>query len=229
MALFRFSFAKNLDKRIRKFIYKNIKSIFLAIIVIALFIFTSWLSHNYSTELASSAFSDNVYGEFLYFLISVFSVVIAGISASPLIPLANVIWGPAITLTLTAIGWTIGSMIAFWLSRRFGEKLVCRIVNKCDFEDYRNNIGTKNLFWQLLLARIFLPVDVLSYVIGLFTKMNWFLFFLSTLIGSFLFTILAIVASSFDVVYQIIFGIIFLIIFFYRLQKLIKSVIVKKI
>jgi uncharacterized membrane protein YdjX (TVP38/TMEM64 family) len=216
-------------KRIRNFIFKNLKSILLALVVIALFIASSWYSNSYAEAISASAFSSSVYAELAYFLVSILSIVIADISASPLIPLAYALWGAMITAVLTALGWTIGSVIAFWLARRFGEPLVCRLVNKCDFEDYKNNFNNNNLFWQLLLARIFLPVDVLSYAVGLFTKMKYLPFALSTLIGSFIFTFLAIYASTFDVIYQVVFGIIFLLIFFYRLKKLVRSIMVKKV
>lgn len=212
----------------KKFIYKNIKSILVAIVVISLFIFFSWLSRQYAEELAASPAASNIIGPFGYFVIAIISVVIAGLSASPLIPLAGVLWGPVATVLLTSFGWTTGSMIAFVLARKYGEKFVCRIVNKCDFDDYRDRVKTKGLFWQLLIARIFLPVDIISYVVGLFTKMAYLPFFFSTLIGSALFTVGALYISDLPVLYQVLLGFLLLFIFFYKIQGFIKLILYKK-
>lgn len=212
----------------KKFIYENLKSILIAAIVITLFIFFSWFSHQFADDLSNSPVSKSALGPLGYFLLSIVSVVVAGLSASPLIPLANALWGSVYTVLLTSLGWTTGSMIAFWLARTYGERLVCRIVNKCDFDDYRENIRTRGLFWQLLVARIFLPVDIISYAVGLFTRMPWLPFLVSTLIGSTLFTVVALFVSDLPVIYQLMLGILFITVFFYKFQDFIKLILYKK-
>ena len=209
-------------KKIQKFIYKNIKAILISVLVIGLFILASWLSHRYAPELSQLTLT-GVYGELAYVLISLFGALVAGISSTPLIPLALAIWGAETTVVMTAVGWTLGSLAAFLLSRRFGEKLVCRIVNVCDLEDYQHRISSKGLFWKLLLARIFLPVDLLSYAIGLFTKMNIFSFITATFIGSAVFTVLAVYAAELSVPVQIFLGLAVILIFFVWAQKFIKK------
>lgn len=214
--------------KLKKYVFKNIKAIMLAILALSLFVFSSWLSHRYALELRQSAFSRNIWGELAYFAVSVVSIIIAGLSASPLIPLAYALWGAAKTILFTSLGWSIGSAIAFLLARRYGEKLVCRLVNVCDFEDYKNNINPRGLFFQLMLARIFLPVDILSYAVGLFTNMPLWKFVSATWIGSAIFTWLAIYASELPVWVQVMAGIAVLLVFFAWLQRIIKSIILKK-
>jgi uncharacterized membrane protein YdjX (TVP38/TMEM64 family) len=213
---------KNMRK-VKQFIYKNIKSIMISVLVIGLFILASWISHIYVDELSKSTLS-GVYGKLGYVILSIFGALLAGISSTPLIPLALAIWGVGSTIFLTAIGWTIGSLGAFLLARRFGKKLVCRLVNVCDLEDYKSRIKTKGLFFKLLIARIFLPVDILSYAIGLFTKMSWISFTISTFIGSALFAVLAVYASELSVISQILIGALVIIVFFVWAQKIIKTV-----
>jgi len=48
---------------------------------------------------------------------------------------------------------------------------------------FENNFSDKNLFWTVALLRIIVPVDILSYAIGLFSEMNSTPFFFATLIG----------------------------------------------
>jgi uncharacterized membrane protein YdjX (TVP38/TMEM64 family) len=153
--------------------------------------------------LAKSAF-----GPAVYFSVKVIDVVFAGFSSSPLIPLARALWGTAAAVALTSLGWTAGSLISFFLARRYGEKFVCRVINKCDLDDYKDSIKTKGLFWRLTLARVILPVDIVSYAVGLFSRMKWWSFAVSTFIGSAMFTILAIFASGFNLVFQAIAGLV---------------------
>ena len=108
----------------------------ITVLVISLFIFFSWVAREYADELSSSIYS-NIYGELAYFLISILTVVIAGISSLPLISIANTMWGSGLTVILTATAWAIGSLIAFPLSYKYGEVLAFSLINKCDFEDYR--------------------------------------------------------------------------------------------
>lgn len=210
-------------KKVKKFVFKNIKSIIISVLVIGLFIFASWLSRYYSSELATFNFG-GVYGEIFYVLLSSLGALAAGISSTPLIPLALAIWGVKLTVVMTAVGWTLGSLAAFFLARRYGEKLVCRLINACDLEIYKRKIKSRGLFWKLLLARIFLPVDILSYAIGLFTKMSWFSFSLATFIGSAIFALLAIYISVLPVLIQVFLGAIAILIFFVWIQDIIKNI-----
>lgn len=209
-------------KKLKKFIYKNIKPIIISLLVIGLFIFTSWFSHRYAIEISGLALT-GFYGEIIYVLLSFFGTLIAGVSSTPLIPLALAMWGVKTTVFLTAIGWTTGSLVAFLLARRYGEELVCRLVNVCDLEDYKHRIKSRGLFWKLFLARVFLPVDILSYAVGLFTKMPWPSFVLATFLGSAFFTLLAVYVSNLSVLIQVLLGVIMIFIFFVWAQKFIKN------
>lgn len=167
--------------RLRKAI-KN-KKILIPALTIILFVVVSYFSNKYSTFLGSSELIQGPAGEIFYILIMMSAVIVAPFETLPLLPAAAAIWGPNIAAILTAIGWTIGSLIAFTLARKFGQKFVYRINNKYHIKEWAEMIRPKNIFWLVAFARFVLPVDVISYAVGLFTKMHWSAYLAATLIG----------------------------------------------
>jgi uncharacterized membrane protein YdjX (TVP38/TMEM64 family) len=41
----------------------------------------------------------------------------------------------------------------------------------------------KDLFWSIVVLRTFMPMDVISYVLGLFTNMTWSSYAIATALG----------------------------------------------
>jgi len=153
------------------------------IIVIFLFIFMSFIASKYENEIYAFAEIGGLYGMLVYVFITTIAVVVAPISTIPLIPLATDMWGWFITGILSIIGWTIGAQIAFILARCFGRAVVQKIISIEKLSKFQDRVPDKNLFWSVVFLRVTIPVDVLSYVLGLFSRMKSIPFFLSTLIG----------------------------------------------
>src|SRR3990167_9757711 len=87
--------------------------------IIALFILSSYTANLYIDELKDFAFSNYKTGVLVYIFIFTLSIVIAPISSLPLIPLASNVWGWQLAAIYSVVGWTIGDIIAFWLSRKY--------------------------------------------------------------------------------------------------------------
>ena len=68
-------------------------------------------------------------------------------------------------------------------SRRFGKPFVEKVFSLDKLHSFENYFTNKNLFWTVVFLRMIMPVDVLSYALGLFSKIRAKSFFLSTLIG----------------------------------------------
>jgi len=138
------------------------------------------------------------------------------------------------------IGLTIGSYLAFYLSRKFGKPLVEKIDKKKKIKSLENLIKNKEeyvLFLVLLLP--FMPDDLISFVAGL-TKMKTINFIFITIIGrlpGFLFLNLVGAGLSQEdnklILSIIIILVLSIIMFFYRnvleryFTRLIKSIIKK--
>ncbi|KKT88026.1 MAG: hypothetical protein UW87_C0019G0008 [Candidatus Moranbacteria bacterium GW2011_GWC2_45_10] len=123
------------------------------------------------------------YGAFIFTVLEIVSIVVAPISTIFLIPVAANIFGPLLTALLSVLGWTLGSVIAFGIARRFGRPVLERIVEPEKLEKYRNYISPDAEFLTVLLLRVMFPVDVVSYAVGLFTVMRFRKYLLATVIG----------------------------------------------
>ncbi len=152
------------------------------IIVLVLFLFASYISQQYN-ELIEKLISQTELSLFFYFFAIILESVFAPITMIPLIPLASAIWGWFIAGFITLLGWTTGSTIAFLLARTYGAPY---LEKKDLFEKIRRTeeiTPTKNIFLGIILLRITVPIDLLNYALGLFTKISWKQFAIASSIG----------------------------------------------
>lgn len=163
---------------------KKIRSVLLGFgIVTFLFIAASFVANAYDDQIREFVQAGGYFGMAAYVLIMILSVVIAPVSALPLMPIASGAWGWFMAGALSIVGWVIGSQIAFWIARRFGRPFVLKMVSKETLETMKRKFSQTNLFWTVVLLRMMLPVDALSYALGLFSTMSNLSYFWATLIG----------------------------------------------
>ena len=75
------------------------------------------------------------------------------------------------------------ALIAFCLARKYGIPLIEKFVSMEKITQIENKVPEKNVFWSIVFLRMVLPVDVLSYALGLFSKISKKKYVLATLIG----------------------------------------------
>lgn len=103
-----------------------------------------------------------------FVLLQVLQVVAAPIPGEVTGLLGGFLYGPGLGIVLSSIGLTMGSFLAFALSRRFGRPLVDRFVPRSAMErfDYLlNHTGAFLVFMLFLIPGI--PKDYLCYILGL--------------------------------------------------------------
>jgi uncharacterized membrane protein YdjX (TVP38/TMEM64 family) len=122
------------------------------------------------------------WGLFLYITLNIVDAVAAPGATLPLIPVAVRVWGRVFAALATTIGWTAGSLIAFVIARRWGQPVVRKITSIERVRAMRRYIP-ENLFWSIVLVRLVLPMDVISYVLGLFTGIGWPTYVAATALG----------------------------------------------
>jgi uncharacterized membrane protein YdjX (TVP38/TMEM64 family) len=135
-------------------------------------------------ELVEEHLSDNPFliaGVYLALLIV--TTVIAPFAGLPLAPVTSLAVGPFLTSILSIVGWTIGAMIAFIIARYIGKPILVRFVDIQKVERYERQIPERHVFLWLVFLRILIPVDVLSYAIGLASTVRFPVYILSTVIG----------------------------------------------
>jgi uncharacterized membrane protein YdjX (TVP38/TMEM64 family) len=121
-------------------------------------------------------------GGCVYFALNVLDAVLAPGATLPLIPVAARVWGPVPAAILTTAGWTAGSLVAFLIARRWGYPLVRKLTSIERVKQLRRYIP-EDLFWSVVLLRMVMPMDVISYVLGLFTDMKWSRYVVATALG----------------------------------------------
>jgi uncharacterized membrane protein YdjX (TVP38/TMEM64 family) len=120
----------------------------------------------------------------LAFISSAFLVVVvAPLTIVPIIPVASVIFGPFLAGVYVIIGWFLGSVFDFIIARKFGRPLIKKFISLKTIEKYENYIPVQMEFWWVVLLRIIVQVDILSYALGLFSRISLWKYSLATLIG----------------------------------------------
>ncbi len=158
------------------------KSFIGLLIILGLFILSSYLVRE-NIDLIKDLIGNDFLGILIYILITITAIVIAPISMMPLIPIASNIWGRVPTAIILIFGWTLGSIIVFYISRKYGVPLIKKFVSLEKINKLESKIPKENLFLDILLLRMIIPVDILSYALGLFSKVKFKTYFLATIIG----------------------------------------------
>lgn len=148
-----------------------------------LFVLVSFFAKEYENELKMFVAHGGIFNMALYTGVSAIAVIISPISTFPLLPIASMAWGWIIAGTLSIIGWTIGAQIAFFIARYMGKHFIQQIISIEKLSSFEKHIPKNNLFWTVVFLRIIIPVDVLSYALGLFSSMKPWPYFWSTFIG----------------------------------------------
>jgi len=152
------------------------------ILLVVLFLGASYYVQA-NLETVKSSIDYGIIGIIIYMFILIFATVVAPVNALPLIPIASNVWGWFITGLLSAISWTIGSLIAFMLARRYGVPLVKKFFSLNAIARYEKLIPEENIFWSIVFLRMSIPVDILSYLLGLFSHIKFRTYAIATLIG----------------------------------------------
>jgi len=170
--------------------------------IVILFIFFSYLVRT-NIEFFNNLIGGNTYGILVYIIITIIAVVIAPISMVPLIPIVSNVFGWVFGAIITFLGWTIGTFIVFFLCRKYGVPLVKKFISLKHINKIESKIPKENLFWDIVLLRVIIPVDILSYALGLFSKVDFKTYALATMIGIIPFTIILSYLGTVPLWYQV--------------------------
>jgi uncharacterized membrane protein YdjX (TVP38/TMEM64 family) len=141
-----------------------------------------WLARSHAESLKQFIDHHTIQGAIVYITLNILDAVIAPGATLPLIPIAARAWGHVLAALITTAGWTAGSLIAFYIARRWGSPLVKKLTSMERVRRLRPYIP-KHPFWSVVLLRLVMPMDVISYVLGLFTEMSWASYGLATALG----------------------------------------------
>ncbi|MEK7581932.1 MAG: VTT domain-containing protein [Patescibacteria group bacterium] len=153
------------------------------IIAIILFVLVAFVVQENKEAVSSFVSAGGWFSISIYVFFGILAIVVPLATNIFLIPIGTATWGPIMTGFLNILGWTLGSMIAFFLARKFGEQLHHKFPRLFEFPLVEKIIGTKYQLLTLIFIRLSFPVDIVSYAIGFFTKIKFSLYIMATIIG----------------------------------------------
>ena len=112
-----------------------------------------------------------------------FATVVAPFTVLPLVPVMAPLFGPFFTALYAIVGWWLGSMVAFLIARYGGKPILLRVGSLEKIAQYEEQVPPHLTFWSLVLLRMVVPVDILSYVVGFLSRITLLPYALATLIG----------------------------------------------
>lgn len=167
--------------RLSHFDYRQIGSYVLVAIV---FIVVSYVVREYQSDIGLLFGNQNALSIALFVLLTIlFVVFVIPLDIVFLVPLGVSLWGPVPTALLMITGWTLGAGIAFLVARRCGSPIVARLVGSERVMILSERIPPGELFWSVVFLRLVVPVDILSYALGLFSQLSLGRYLLATVIG----------------------------------------------
>jgi uncharacterized membrane protein YdjX (TVP38/TMEM64 family) len=206
-------------------------SLWLLIFILFLFLFSSFVIDRYLPFFAK--YFSSQWGILVFIIALILEVVFAPVSAIPFIPIVTSLYGWVSSGFATLIGWSIGSLIAFFIGRRYGINVLEKSNTLKKIHSMEKIIPRHHMFFGTILLRLALPIDILSYGLGIFTKMDWRVYFLASMLGyapiSFLLAYMGAIDFRIQAVlllfsFTLIMGIVFLI---YKDQKVKEKLIEK--
>jgi len=154
------------------------------LITCALFLGAEMIAISYTHEISSFMADYKILGPVFFVIMAMVAVLLPVWSNIFLLPIGVVCWGPFVTAVLCIIGWLLGSITAFFIGRTYQGWLLRTYPS---FKKYRiidSYIPKNHTLASLIFLRMTMPVDVLSYALGLFsTHISWKQNAVTTLIG----------------------------------------------
>lgn len=169
--------------------------------VVILFALASAIAHHYAAPISIIINNHTTLGPLLFVGMAALAIIVPLWSNLFLLPFGVVAWGPNTTAVLCILGWWIGSLVSFYIARTYQHRLLARYPSLAKYEYIDSLVSKKYEFLTLIFLRMTVPVDVLSFALGLFSaRISWQQNAITTLIGiipfAFIFSYIGTFSSS---------------------------------
>ena len=156
--------------------------IILVVIALALGTLSVWQLEWDTSGLKSWIGQHPRFGARIYFVLVVAPVVLLPFSSLPLLPFATQNFGVVLTALLSAAGWWVGCLITFQIAR-LGRRYLERITSMEAVDRIEDKIPDDVGFGGIVVLRMILPVDVVSFALGLLKRLRFRTYAVASLIG----------------------------------------------
>lgn len=153
-----------------------------AVFVVVLLVFGAW-QWSWNTAALNAWMTIHPWlGAALYVVALSGSVVLVPFSSLPLLPLAASHFGVLPAALLSALGWWLGAIVAFGLAR-LGRPWLERITSLDVVDRLEARIPPDLGFGGIVLLRMVLPVDVVSFALGLLKRLPFRTYAIASMVG----------------------------------------------
>lgn len=114
-----------------------------------------------------------VLGASLFVVASALSAMLFFVSSAVIVPVAVYVWGQGASLLLLLLGWILGGMCAYTISRHLGRAAVNALGASSWLERYEARFSRAAPFGLVLLFQLAVPSEVPGYVLGLLRYPFW--------------------------------------------------------
>jgi len=171
------------------------------------FVVASALATKYQAEIMTLAVSAGTLGPFAYVILTALAIIVAPLGFGFLIPVAAQAFGPLIAALYSILGWTIGSVVVWFLMRRYAKVYVQDTKVVTYITQLEKAASPTRWYITILLLRVALPVDVLSYALGLGSSISFRPYLVTTIVGVTPFAILSSYAAVGPLEEQLLVGV----------------------
>lgn len=172
-------------------------------IVILLYLLLSSIIQQNSDHIDAAISGKHYSGIPIYILIMIFDVVILPLGI-PFIPVISQIYGVPLGILLTLVGWLLGCTIAFFIARKYGMRVVKKLASKKSIDEVEKILPRRGIFFFIIFLRMFLPLDVGSYGLGIFSKVSYWKYILASAIGVLPTTIILLYIGQMPLPYELL-------------------------
>jgi len=133
-------------------------------------------------ELSSYIKSFGIYSRILFFALQLLQTVVSLIPGFVTTVAGALVFGPFESMIISFLGISLGSVVSFYLGKKFGSKLLIWSIGKEDAEKWQKTLTEGKYVFFLMMLFPFFPDDVLCMAAGV-TKMTYKFFITTTLIA----------------------------------------------
>jgi len=159
------------------------RNLFILLCLAALFLAVSYVVERYEETLQLVILQHRYLGVAVYIFLAIAATVAAPVSMLPFLPLMSSLYGWFSAGVYSIVGWSIGSYIAFKIARKWGKAVVKRFLSLEQLEKLESKVPEEHLFWNIILLRIIIPADALSYALGIFSTVRTVPYMAATIVG----------------------------------------------
>jgi uncharacterized membrane protein YdjX (TVP38/TMEM64 family) len=114
-----------------------------------------------------------VLGVSIFILYAALSAMLAFVSSAVIVPVSVYVWGKVASMLLLWVGWILGGICAYTISRYFGRPVVAAMQAGPALQRYENRISSRAPFGLVLLFQLAVPSEVPGYLLGLMGYSFW--------------------------------------------------------